>query len=102
MLLHTGSVRAFEDVFIAEGEPDTLVLAQAGMPRPCISNAQYKLSAADVENITKADRVFLAGDNDKEGAKKMDALWKELGERTYKIHAGRNQGRERSVAQSWR
>ncbi|MGB8801397.1 MAG: CHC2 zinc finger domain-containing protein [Candidatus Acidiferrales bacterium] len=73
------------DVFICEGEPDTLVLSQTGTPAVGLPSAQYKWTESDTSLVTKGARIFLAGDNDKSGAKAVNYLWKELGPVTYKI-----------------
>ena len=78
-------VNQFEDVFFCEGEPDTLVLSQTGTPAVGLPTAQYKPTLEDLGIISDAKRVFIAGDNDKEGTKVMDRTWRELGERTYQI-----------------
>lgn len=52
------------DVWICEGEPDCLVLAQAGVQAASIVSAAVAPSERECEMLSSAKRIFLAGDND--------------------------------------
>src|SRR5260370_14980495 len=73
------------DVWIAEGEPDTLVLAQAGLVAVGYPSASYKPAYDEWELLSIAKRNFLAGDNDSAGIKAMGDLAKRLHCATYPI-----------------
>jgi CHC2 zinc finger/Toprim-like len=74
VLFNLQAVRQTEDVWIVEGEPDTLVLAQAGVIAVGYPMAGYKPTDEEYELLSSAPRRFLAGDTDKTGNKAMEAL----------------------------
>lgn len=73
------------DVWIAEGEPDTLVLAQAGCQAVGYPGASYRPSDEECDSLSTAKRRFLAGDSDGAGTKAMGDLQKRLRGETYTI-----------------
>ena len=73
------------DVWIVEGEPDTLVMAQAGLQVVGYPSASYRPTDEEVEMLSTAKRRFLAGDNDAAGIKTMGELQKRLRGLTYAI-----------------
>ena len=73
------------DVWIVEGEPDTLVMAQAGLQVVGYPSASYRPTDEEVEMLSTAKRRFLAGDNDAAGIKTMGELQKRLRGLTYVI-----------------
>jgi putative DNA primase/helicase len=86
MLFNLREVNDLEDVFVVEGEPDTLVIAQtSGTPVVGLPSSGYKISAAESEVLKMAKRRFLAGDNTVDGIKAMDRLWKDFGRNTFMI-----------------
>ena len=74
-----------EDVWVVEGEPDTLALAQTGNTTVGYPMAGYNPSDEECEVLSKAKRRFLAGDTNKPGVKAMDDLQKRLRGATYRI-----------------
>jgi len=84
-LYNLREVNATEDVFIAEGEPDTLVLSQAGVPCVGYPSAQYRPTSDECAVLMKANRRFLAGDTDTTGTEALNKLWKKLPENTFRI-----------------
>jgi CHC2 zinc finger/DnaB-like helicase C terminal domain/Toprim-like len=84
-LFNLQAITPFDDVFIVEGEPDALVMAQAGYTAVSLPSAAYNLQPAERDRLMTANRVFLAGDADNAGQLAMTKLWTELRERTYKM-----------------
>lgn len=78
-------VKPTEDVWIVEGEPDTLVLAQAGVTCVGYPMAGYKPTDEECELLSATKRRFLAGDTDSAGTKAMDTLQKRLRGATFRI-----------------
>ena len=74
-----------QDVFITEGEPDTMVLSQTGTPTVGLPSASYVLHPDECAVLKHAKRIFIAGDSDKEGQKAANRLWKELGANAFLI-----------------
>lgn len=85
VLYNLQEVNPLEDVWVVEGEPDTIVISQMGMPCVGYPSAQYSPTPDERDILMKARRRFLAGDNDQVGAAAMDKLWKELRENTFRI-----------------
>jgi hypothetical protein len=73
------------DVWVCEGEPDTLVLAQAGLTAVGYPMAGYKPTEEECELLSSAKRRFLAGDNDAVGSKAMAGLLARLRGETHVI-----------------
>jgi putative DNA primase/helicase len=73
------------DVWVVEGEPDTLVMKQAGCETVGWPMAGYNLTDDECALLSTAKRRFLAGDSDKPGVKAMDDLQKKLSGATYRI-----------------
>lgn len=84
-LYNLQAVKPGDDVWIVEGEPDTLVLAQAGLTAVGYPMATYKPADEEFEILNAAGRRFLAGDNDSEGKKAMDKLAERLSGETHRI-----------------
>jgi len=78
------------DVWIVEGEPDTLAMAQAGLQVVGYPSASYRPTDEEVEMLSTAKRRFLAGDNDAAGVKTMGELQKRLRGATYVIKWSNN------------
>jgi putative DNA primase/helicase len=75
-----------DDVFIAEGEPDTLVLSQTGTPAVGLPSALYALNSDACTVLKRAKRIFIAAHSDAPGQKAATRLWKQLGANTYVVH----------------
>lgn len=84
-LFNLQAVEPFEDAYLVEGEPDCMVLAQAGLVAVSLPSAGYNLRPDERDALLASNRVFLAGDMDNPGQQAMTKLWTELRERTYKI-----------------
>jgi hypothetical protein len=84
-LFNLQNVDPFEDCFVVEGEPDAMVLAQAGFVAVAYPGASYNPTPDERDALTRANRIFLAGDMDNPGQAAMTKLWTELRERTFKI-----------------
>jgi hypothetical protein len=70
---------ASEDVYITEGEFDAAVLVQAHLRAVSIGSSSTPVTASMIDQIKKAKRVVLAGDNDGGvGSKKMADLQSQL------------------------
>lgn len=84
-LFNIQNVKPGDDVWLCEGEPDTVVLAQAGLIAVGLPMATYKPTDEEFEVLNAASRRFLAGDNDSEGKKAMDKLAEKLSGETHRI-----------------
>jgi KaiC/GvpD/RAD55 family RecA-like ATPase len=84
-LYNIGAVEPFDDVFLVEGEPDCLIMSQAGFNTVALPMAGYNLEMEDRAKLLDANRIFLAGDSDAIGQQAMVKLWTELQDRTYLI-----------------
>lgn len=85
LLYNLQTIKADGDVWVAEGEPDTLVLAQAGYTTVGYPMGGYKPTNDECEILSACKRRFLAGDNDAAGVKAMDDLQKKLHGAIYRI-----------------
>ena len=83
-LYNIEAVSCMDDVYVVEGEPDVWALSQAGYIAVGYPSAEYTPTAAERDILKKANRVFLAGDNDEAG-QKMKKLGLEITERCYAI-----------------
>lgn len=84
-LFNLNAIGPFDDLLIVEGEPDCLVLDQAGFVSVSLPSAGYNPTAAEKDAIMQAHRIYLAGDADSVGQQTMHKLWTELRDRTYLI-----------------
>lgn len=84
-LYNLQTVTPLEDVWIVEGEPDTMVLAQAGLTAVGYPMAEYKPTGEECDLLSLPKRRFLAGDSDKVGAKAMATLKERLRGETFVI-----------------
>lgn len=84
-LYNLQAVKPGDDIWIVEGEPDTLALTQAGVTVVGLPMATYKPTDEEWEILNSAGRRFLAGDSDTEGKKAMDKLAESLSGETHRI-----------------
>lgn len=84
-LFGSDKIEPFEDVYLVEGEPDALVMAQAGYIAVSLPSAGFNLTPEMRDRLMQANKIFLAGDTDGPGEQAMTKLWTELRERTYKM-----------------
>jgi len=84
-LFGSDKIEPFEDVYLVEGEPDALAMAQAGYIAVSLPSAGFNLTPEMRDRLLQANRIFLAGDTDGPGEQVMTKLWTELRERTYKM-----------------
>lgn len=84
-LFNGNAVNPFEDIFIVEGEPDTIVVSQAGQACIGFPSAGFNATPEMRDNIMQANTIYLAGDMDGVGRDTMKKLWAELRDRTYMI-----------------
>lgn len=84
-LFNFQNINLAEDVWIVEGEPDTLVLVQAGLRAVGYPMSGYNPSEEECEALSSVPRRFLAGDSDKVGAKAMADLKSRLRGATFEI-----------------
>lgn len=82
-LYNLEAAQAFEDVYLVEGEPDCLVMTQAGYNCVALPNANFNVTPEMKDRLLQADRIFLSGDSDSPGQAAMTKLWTELRDRTY-------------------
>lgn len=79
------AVEPFDDCMVVEGEPDNLVLAQAGYIAVSLPSGSYTPTPEDLDKLVQANTIYLAGDSDIVGNKAMDALWGRLVHRTFRL-----------------
>lgn len=84
-LFNLQAVQPFYDVYLVEGEPDCMVLEQAGYVAVSLPSASYNPTGPERDRLMQANRIFLAGDMDNAGQAAMTKLWSELRERTYRL-----------------
>lgn len=84
-LYNLKDIEPFDDLFIVEGEPDTMIMAQAGYRAVGYPMSTYTPTPEERDRIMQANTVFLAGDMDAAGQSAMTKLWNELRDRTYRI-----------------
>ncbi len=84
-LYNEASVNPLDPIYLVEGELDCLTLEAAGFRGCSVQSASTPLTAANKELLLTADYIVLAGDNDTAGNDYMDSVWKQIGERCYKL-----------------
>lgn len=84
-LYNLQALTPYEDAWLVEGEPDTVVMSQAGYSAAGLPSDKYSPTGAERDILTRANRIFLAGDMDQVGRDAMKKLWGELRDRTYII-----------------
>lgn len=84
-LFNSDAIEPFDDVFVTEGEIDTLTLAQAGFIAVSLPSAGFSPTPEMRDRIVQANTIYLAGDMDAPGRACMTKLWSELRDRTYLI-----------------
>jgi hypothetical protein len=84
-LYNSRAIRPGQDVWIVEGEPDTVVLAQAGLTAVGYPMAGYNPTEEECDLLSSASRRFLAGDSDGVGNKAMEKLKTRLSGATFSI-----------------
>lgn len=84
-IFNLDAVQPFDDVFVTEGEPDCMVLSQAGYTAVALPGASFTPTPEMRDKIIQAKTIFLAGDGDNAGQEAMTKLWTEFRERTYLI-----------------
>lgn len=82
-LFNLDAAQPLDDVYVVEGEPDAIIMQQAGYNAVGYPSAEYTPTAEERDKLKTANRVFLAGDADVPGQNAMSKLWAELRERTY-------------------
>lgn len=83
-LYNLENISCMDDAFVVEGEPDVWAMDQAGFIATGYPSAEYTPTGEERDRLKRANRVFLAGDNDEAGLK-LRKLGNELGERVYVI-----------------
>lgn len=79
-------VNVMEPVWLCEGEPDKLILNQAGFCAVSLPSAGHVLSPAERDIILQSEYVVLAGDNDAgAGVKAMDRLAVDFSNRATRV-----------------
>jgi putative DNA primase/helicase len=84
-LYNLQTFRADQDVWLVEGEPDTLALAQTGRIVVGMPSASYKPTDEECALLSKAPRRFMAFDADKTGQAAAEALKKRLTGATFDV-----------------
>jgi len=84
-LYNADAIQPFDDLFVVEGEPDCMVMAQAGFVTVSLPSAGFTPTPEMRDKMLQANAVFLAGDMDNVGQQTMEKLWTELRDRTYRV-----------------
>jgi hypothetical protein len=84
-LYNLQEVNALTDVWIVEGEPDTLALAQTGRTVVGFPTSNYKPTDDECALLSSAPRRFIACERDAAGQKLIDDLKKKLHGATFDI-----------------
>lgn len=84
-LYNLSAITPFEDCWLVEGEPDTVVMSQAGYASAGLPSDKYSPQGFERDILTRANRIFLAGDMDTVGRDAMKKLWGELRDRCYLV-----------------
>lgn len=82
-LFNSEAIDPLATVYIVEGEPDTLIMEQAGFNTVGFPNSTTQLTPEMRDQLHSADKIILAGDADTVGNDAMDRLWRELKDRTF-------------------
>jgi DNA primase (bacterial type) len=79
------TVDTLDDIYVTEGEIDTLTLEQAGFRAISLKSASHRLPATARDRLIGAGRIFLAGDNERRGTGRlaMERLIKDLGAKAH-------------------
>lgn len=85
MLYNLDCVTPFDDVWLVEGEMDVMALTQVGLSAVGLPTDKYVITPKERDVLTRANRIFLAGDMDPVGREAMVKLWRELRDRTYLV-----------------
>ena len=78
-LYNQEAINSMEPVLVTEGEPDCLVLAQAGFLAVSLPSAGFNPTPEMREALKRSAAIYLAGDMDEAGIAAMTKLHKELG-----------------------
>ena len=73
------AINMLEDVFIVEGEPDCLVMSQAGFCCVALPSAGFNATPDMRTQFMIANSRYLAGDTDEQGTNAMSKVYRELG-----------------------
>jgi hypothetical protein len=73
-LFNAPAIDSAQDLYVTEGEFDCAVLTQAGLRSVSIGSTTTPVTPKMLDQIKKAKRVILAGDNDPLGVAKMQDL----------------------------
>jgi hypothetical protein len=84
-LYNMNNLSTMDDVYVVEGEPDAWAMHQAGYIAVAYPSSEYIPTAAERDRLMKANRIFLAGDNDTAGEGAMNKLWAELRDRVFRV-----------------
>lgn len=79
VLYNSEAISSLEDVFVVEGEPDCLVLAQAGFCSVSLPSAGFNPTPDMRSALMCSNARYLAGDTDEVGVDAMNKLYRELG-----------------------
>lgn len=86
-VFNSDAVDPFDELFVTEGELDAATLEQAGFRAVAIKSASQKIDPQTKDLLIRAERIFLAGDNEQSGIgiKAMERLLKDLGDKSHMI-----------------
>jgi len=82
-LYNAQAISPFDDLFVVEGEPDCMIMDQAGYCCVALPSASFSPTPAMRDAMRQAKRIYLAGDSDPTGQQAMCKLWTELRGNTF-------------------
>jgi len=82
LLYNYDAISMLEDLFVVEGEPDCLVMSQAGFCCVSLPSAGFSPTPDMRDQFMIANSRYLSGDMDEQGVNAMLKLYKELGGET--------------------
>jgi hypothetical protein len=105
-LFNTDTIDPLDELYLTEGEFDAITLEQAGFRAVSIRSASQsaqKLAPQIKDMLIRAERIYLAGDNEKSGVglQAMERLLKDLGEKAHLILWPRADNEEKKDANSF-
>lgn len=99
-LFNESCIDADDDVYVVEGEMDAVTLEQAGFRAVALSSAGQRVTDASRKALLRAERIYLAGDNETSGTgfQAMDRLLKDLGDKAFILLWPRTDGETKKDA----
>lgn len=97
------TIDPLDELFVTEGELDAITLEQAGLRAVSVRGASHKLDARTKDALIRAERIYIAGDNEASGIglKAMERLLKDLGDKAHMLLWPRADNEEKKDANAF-